>query len=208
MYRGRKATGHRRGDAATCDVLCANWLRDPHRSEIPTGSSGESLTGRRLEAPRHDGTTARRARRARRKNCGSRVVQMLRATCCVRRAGSCSNHATRLALDDGWPRTGPPRPPRRHLTRDKCSWCRGRVGLSADGTRHRRSESSETCDVRRDWHYLNFKYRSGTVEPRVWSWRAHVPRLSFVTRSTSIGGMIAGTSFLKCTLSTMRWTET
>jgi hypothetical protein len=49
--------------------------------------------------------------------------------------------------DDGWPRTGPPRPPRRRLTRDTCSWRRGRVGLSADRTRHRRSDSSLTFGV-------------------------------------------------------------
>ena len=38
----------------------------------------------------------------------------------------------------GWPRTGPPRSPRRRHTRDKCSWRRGRVGLFADRTRFRR----------------------------------------------------------------------
>ena len=42
---------------------------------------------------------------------------------------------------------------------------------------------------------------SGTsVKPQSCSWRAQVPRLSFVTRTSSIG-MISGTSFLKWTLS-------
>jgi hypothetical protein len=56
--------------------------------------------------------------------------------------------------------------------------------------------------------YFIFKYRSGTLPPQVFSWRAQAPRLSFVTRTASIGGMIVGTSCLRCTLSTMRWTET
>jgi hypothetical protein len=34
------------------------------------------------------------------------------------------------SVGGGWPRTGPPRPPRRRLSRDKCFWRRGRVGLS------------------------------------------------------------------------------
>ena len=35
----------------------------------------------------------------------------------------------------GWPRTGPPRPPRRRLSRHKSLWSRGRVGLFADSPR-------------------------------------------------------------------------
>jgi hypothetical protein len=55
-------------------------------------------------------------------------------------------------------------------------------------------------------HYGIFMYASGTVNPQAFNWRAHVPRLSFVTRTTSIG-MISGTSCLSCTLSMMRWTD-
>jgi hypothetical protein len=55
--------------------------------------------------------------------------------------------------------------------------------------------------------YGIFRYVSGTVNSQSFNWRAHVPRLSLVTRTTSIG-MISGTSCLKCTLSMMRWTDT
>jgi hypothetical protein len=42
---------------------------------------------------------------------------------------------TRARRARGWRRTGPPRPPRRRQSRDKCCWRRGRVGLSGDRTR-------------------------------------------------------------------------
>ena len=35
----------------------------------------------------------------------------------------------------GWRRSGPPRPPRRRLPRDKCRWRRGRVGQTGDRPR-------------------------------------------------------------------------
>ena len=62
-----------------------------------------------------------------------------------------------------------------------------RDGLEADG-----------------WHRHGiFKYASGTsVKPQVFSWRAHVPRFSFDTRTSSMG-MICGTSCLRCTFSTI-----
>ena len=70
-------------------------------------------------------------------------IHVIRATCYVRtclatRATCCGlggfekrteTRARRRVAADG----AAPRPPRRHLTRDKCSWCRGRVGLSATG---------------------------------------------------------------------------
>src|SRR5436190_1358882 len=52
------------------------------------------------------------------------------------------------------------------------------------------------------------RYLSGTsVKPQSFNCRAHVPRFSFVTRTRSIG-MIWGTSFFKCTLSTIFSTDT
>jgi hypothetical protein len=83
---------------------------------------------------------------------------------------------------------------------------RGSTNGLASGTRSKKPWAAHPHGVADP--YLSFKYRSGTVNPQVFSWRAHVPRLSFVTCTTSIGGMIAGTSRLRCTLSTMRWTET
>ena len=41
----------------------------------------------------------------------------------------------KLGSGGGWRRAGPPRPRRRRLSRDRCFWRRGRVGLSADRTR-------------------------------------------------------------------------
>ena len=53
----------------------------------------------------------------------------------------------------------------------------------------------------------NARYASGTsVKPHVLSWRAQVPRFSFVTRTSSIG-MIVGTSCFNCTLSKILCTE-
>ena len=54
---------------------------------------------------------------------------------------------TRPRRARGWRRTGPPRPPRRRHSSDRCCWRRGRVGLSGDRTRElveraRRRDSS------------------------------------------------------------------
>ena len=76
-------------------------------------------------------------------------------------------------------------------------------GLSRLETARRRSRATSL-----EARYFMFRYASGTsVKPQSRSWRAHVPRLSFVTRTRSIG-MICGTSCLSCTLSKMRCTDT
>src|ERR1043166_5299479 len=54
-------------------------------------------------------------------------------------------------------------------------------------------------------HFIDKYLGSTSVKPHAFNCRAQSPRFAFVTRTSSIG-MICGTSFLKCTLSTIVFT--
>src|SRR5262249_3667610 len=116
------------------------------------------------------------------------------------------SHRIPLKRTRGWPRTGPPRSPggdspatgafgaedRGPRRAFLCAVGWPRVGLSADRTRHR------AFLIVND-RYGRDRYDSGTsVKPQALSWRAQVPRLSFVTLTSSIG-LMTGTSFFRCT---------